>query len=110
MDLLRIAGADKARVLVIAVDSSEQSLKIAARVRKRFPHLEIVARARDMAHWYQLRDLGVAMKNGVEGLDLLLQLRGQLAAGAQRYAGDVVDGLVGIERNALAAHLRQAVA
>src|SRR2546429_4298091 len=29
MDLLRIAGADKARVLVIAVDSSEQSLKIA---------------------------------------------------------------------------------
>jgi glutathione-regulated potassium-efflux system ancillary protein KefC len=26
MDLLRIAGADKARVLVIAVDSSEQSL------------------------------------------------------------------------------------
>jgi glutathione-regulated potassium-efflux system ancillary protein KefC len=59
MDLLRIAGADKARVLVIAVDSSEQSLKIAARVRKRFPHLQIVARARDMAHWYQLRDLGV---------------------------------------------------
>jgi glutathione-regulated potassium-efflux system ancillary protein KefC len=59
VDLLRIAGADKARVLVIAVDSSEQSLKIAARVRKRFPHLQIVARARDMAHWYQLRDLGV---------------------------------------------------
>jgi glutathione-regulated potassium-efflux system ancillary protein KefC len=59
MDLLRIAGAGKARVLVIAVDSPEQSLKIASRARKHFPQLEIVARARDMAHWYQLRDLGV---------------------------------------------------
>ena len=58
----------------------------------------------------QLRDLRVAVKDGLEGLDLALQLRSQLAAGAQRNAGDIVDGLVGIERNALPAHLRQAIA
>jgi glutathione-regulated potassium-efflux system ancillary protein KefC len=37
----------------------EQSLKIASQVRKHFPNLEIVARTRDLNHWFQLRDLGV---------------------------------------------------
>ena len=59
MDLLRIAGAASARVLVIAVDSPEQSIKIATQVRKHFPHLEVVARARDLDHWFRLRDLGI---------------------------------------------------
>ena len=59
MDLLRIAGAKNAKVLVICVDSAQQSLKIATLAKKHFPQLRIVARARDLEHWYQLRDLGV---------------------------------------------------
>ncbi len=59
LDLLRIAGAEQARVLVIAVDDPDQSLKIARLARQHFPHLQIVARARDVTHWNQLRDLGV---------------------------------------------------
>ena len=59
VNLLRMAGADKARVLVVAVDSPEQSLKIVQIARKHFPELEIVARARDVTHWNALRDLGV---------------------------------------------------
>ncbi len=59
LDLLRIAGAEQARVLVIAVDDPDQSLKIARLARQHFPHLQIVARARDLTHWNQLRDLGV---------------------------------------------------
>ncbi|MDR6212714.1 glutathione-regulated potassium-efflux system protein KefC [Paracidovorax wautersii] len=59
LDLLRIAGADQARVLVVAVDDTEQSLKIVKIARKHFPQLEIVARARDVTHWNALRDLGV---------------------------------------------------
>ena len=60
LNLLRIAGAQQARILVVAVDAPEQSLKIVQMARKHFPHLTIVARARDITHWNQLRDLGVA--------------------------------------------------
>lgn len=57
--LLRSAGAAQARVLVVAVDAPEQSLKIVQLARKHFPHLTVVARARNITHWNQLRDLGV---------------------------------------------------
>jgi len=59
LDLLRTAGAASAKVLVLAVDDMEQSLKIADMVREHFPQLKIVARARDVAHWGALRDRGV---------------------------------------------------
>ncbi|EXI89774.1 MAG: K(+)/H(+) antiporter [Candidatus Accumulibacter regalis] len=56
LDLLRTAGAASARVLVLAVDDVDQSLKIVDLVREHFPNLEIVARARDVTHWHRLRD------------------------------------------------------
>ena len=61
LDLLRIAGAERARILVIAVDDAEQSLQIAKLARQHFPHLQIVARARDITHWHRLRDAGVTL-------------------------------------------------
>ncbi|MDP3227580.1 MAG: glutathione-regulated potassium-efflux system protein KefC [Acidovorax sp.] len=61
LDLLRIAGAEHARILVVAVDDAEQSLKIAKLAREHFPHLQIVARARDITHWNKLRDIGVTL-------------------------------------------------
>jgi glutathione-regulated potassium-efflux system ancillary protein KefC len=57
--LLRTAGADKAKVLVLAVDDVDQSLEIADLVREHFPHLQVIARARDVNHWNRLRDRGV---------------------------------------------------
>jgi glutathione-regulated potassium-efflux system ancillary protein KefC len=59
LDLLRLSGAATAKVLVVAVDDKEQSLKIVDIARAHFPNLEIVARARDVPHWYALRDRGV---------------------------------------------------
>jgi glutathione-regulated potassium-efflux system ancillary protein KefC len=59
LDLLRTAGAASARVLVIAVDDKEQSLKIVDLAKEHFPHLALVARARDVPHWNALRDRGV---------------------------------------------------
>jgi glutathione-regulated potassium-efflux system ancillary protein KefC len=59
LDLLRTAGAGSARVLVVAVDDEEQSLQIVDLAREHFPHLELVARARDVTHWNRLRDRGV---------------------------------------------------
>jgi glutathione-regulated potassium-efflux system ancillary protein KefC len=59
LDMLRMAGAGTARVLVIAVDDVDQSLRIVKLAREHFPHLELVARARDVNHWNSLRDAGV---------------------------------------------------
>jgi glutathione-regulated potassium-efflux system ancillary protein KefC len=59
LDLLRTAGAATARVLVVAVDDVEQSLRIVDLAREHFPQLELVARARDVNHWNELRDRGV---------------------------------------------------
>ncbi|WP_294769986.1 glutathione-regulated potassium-efflux system protein KefC [uncultured Rhodoferax sp.] len=59
LDLLRTAGAATAKVLVLAVDDVEQSLEIVDLVQAHFPQLQIVARARDVTHWNQLRDRGV---------------------------------------------------
>jgi len=59
LDLLRTAGATTAGVLVVAVDDVGQSLKIVDLAKEHFPHLQIVARARDVTHWNALRDRGV---------------------------------------------------
>jgi len=61
LDLLRTAGADKARVLVLAIDDVEQSVAVARMVREHFPQASIVARARNVQHYYALRELGVTL-------------------------------------------------
>ncbi len=59
LDLLRTAGAGSAAILVVAVDSMAQSLKLVDMAKMHFVQLHIVARARDVTHWNQLRDRGV---------------------------------------------------
>jgi glutathione-regulated potassium-efflux system ancillary protein KefC len=59
LDLLRIAGAGTARILVVTVDDKAQSLKIIDLAKEHFPNLQIVARAKDVTHWNELRDRGV---------------------------------------------------
>ena len=59
LDLLRTAGAERAQVLVVAVDDVQQSLALVDLARTHFPHLKLVARARDVTHWNALRDRGV---------------------------------------------------
>ncbi|MDL5033640.1 glutathione-regulated potassium-efflux system protein KefC [Pelomonas sp. APW6] len=59
LDLLRTAGAETAAVLVIAVDDVAQSLAIAELAREHFPQLQVVARARNVQHFYRLQELGV---------------------------------------------------
>jgi len=61
LDLLRTAGAATGTVLVVAVDDVEQSLKIVDLAQAHFPNLRIVARARDVTHWNQLRERNVML-------------------------------------------------
>ena len=81
IDLLHAAGAQQARLLVIAIDDSEQILEIVNLARQQFPNLKILARAIDRSHAYELIRRGVdvihretfgsALDMGVEALKLL---------------------------------------
>jgi glutathione-regulated potassium-efflux system ancillary protein KefC len=61
IDLLHAAGAANARALVVAVDSIEDSLALVDAVRRNFPDLKIMARARNVTHLYDLMDRGVTV-------------------------------------------------
>jgi len=58
-DLLRAAGAEHARVLVLAFADIETSVRTAQSVMRHFPNIKIVARARNRRHEYKLMDIGV---------------------------------------------------
>jgi monovalent cation:proton antiporter-2 (CPA2) family protein len=59
VELLRAAGADSAKVLVIAVDDPERILEIIELSHKHFPNLEILARATGRTHAFEVLDAGV---------------------------------------------------
>jgi glutathione-regulated potassium-efflux system ancillary protein KefC len=92
LDLLRTAGAETAKVLVIAVDDVGQSLAIADLVHEHFPHLQLVARARDVTHWNKLRDRGVMLverelfDSSLRSARSVLELLGTSPAEARRQA------------------------
>jgi monovalent cation:proton antiporter-2 (CPA2) family protein len=58
-ELLRAAGADQARVLVVALEDMTASLTMVDMVQRLFPHLTIAARARNRRHAHLLMDRGV---------------------------------------------------
>jgi glutathione-regulated potassium-efflux system ancillary protein KefC len=60
LDLLRVAGAERARVIVVAIDDVQQSLEVVDLVKAHFPRAALVARARNAQHWYGLHARGVA--------------------------------------------------
>lgn len=59
LDLLRSAGAHKAKLLIVAVDDPEICLDIVRLAKEEFPHLKIFARARNRRHAYELDKAGV---------------------------------------------------
>ncbi|HEX5683048.1 MAG TPA: glutathione-regulated potassium-efflux system protein KefC [Ideonella sp.] len=59
LDLLRVAGAGSAKVLVVAIDDIEQSLAVVDLAQAHFPNLTLVVRARNAQHWYDLHKRGV---------------------------------------------------
>jgi monovalent cation:proton antiporter-2 (CPA2) family protein len=81
LDLLYAAGAQRARLLLLAVDDPERAAQIVDQVRRHFPHLAILARAHSLQHSYQLLDRGAdqvfretldsALDMGVEALKRL---------------------------------------
>jgi voltage-gated potassium channel Kch len=81
LDLLHAAGAERARLLVVAIDDRDKVLEIAELARKHYPHLKILARAVDRRHAYELvrhgvdiirrETFGSALEMGVDALKML---------------------------------------
>ena len=61
LDLLHAAGAGHAKLLVVAIDDPDASVRLVESVREHFPKLPIVARARNVPHWQRLRSAGVSI-------------------------------------------------
>ncbi|CAM3144842.1 monovalent cation:proton antiporter-2 (CPA2) family protein [Asticcacaulis taihuensis] len=58
LDLLRSAGAEEARLLVVAVDDADSAVEIVKLARQNFPHLKVFARARNRRHAFDLDRAG----------------------------------------------------
>ncbi|RMF64532.1 MAG: potassium transporter, partial [Cyanobacteria bacterium J069] len=81
LDLLHAAGAADAKMLVLAIDDREKMLEIVRLAHKHFPHLQLLARAGDRRHAYELirngvdiiqrETFGSALELGVEALKLM---------------------------------------
>jgi voltage-gated potassium channel Kch len=59
-DLLHAAGAERATLAVLALDTPEKTLQLARTVRKHFPHVTILARAFEWEDAHDLIEAGVA--------------------------------------------------
>ncbi len=58
-DILRAAGAEQARLLIVALDDMEATLRTVDAAKRQFPHLKIIARARNRRHAHLLMDRGI---------------------------------------------------
>lgn len=58
-EILRAAGIEKATLFILALDDVDQSVHTAEYLRRHYPSLRILARARDRQHVYRLREVGV---------------------------------------------------
>jgi CPA2 family monovalent cation:H+ antiporter-2/glutathione-regulated potassium-efflux system protein KefB len=58
-EVMRAAGADSARILIVALDDMDETLKVVDTARRHFPDLFILSRARNRHHAHLLMDRGV---------------------------------------------------
>ncbi len=58
LDLLRAAEADKAVLLINAIDDTDASLQLTNLARTHFPQLKIITRARNVTHLFEQREHG----------------------------------------------------
>ncbi|MEL6587246.1 MAG: cation:proton antiporter [Pseudomonadota bacterium] len=54
-DMLHAAGIERARLLVVAIDARAATTELVRYVVKTYPHVHVIARARDRNHVYELQ-------------------------------------------------------
>jgi glutathione-regulated potassium-efflux system protein KefB len=58
-EILRAARVGEAKVMILALEDPEHSLRVARAMRRLYPKVHIIARARNRQHAFKLMDLGV---------------------------------------------------
>ena len=93
LDMLRTAGIDHARVILVALDDETQSLRAVELVRKHFPQVRVVVRAHNRLSVQLFRQLGVhavvreLMDGSLNAADLVLKEYGFNDHDAERMVG-----------------------
>lgn len=59
LDLLEMAGANKASIFISAIDDPETNLRLATTLKKHFPNLKLMMRAQNRADAYEMMELEV---------------------------------------------------
>jgi monovalent cation:proton antiporter-2 (CPA2) family protein len=70
MDVLEAAGAAKARLLIVAIDDDEAAMRMVKRVRRRYPDLKLLVRARSRSDAYEYFEMGVPAVREMFGASL----------------------------------------
>ncbi|MDQ5986258.1 MAG: Glutathione-regulated potassium-efflux system protein KefC [Syntrophus sp. SKADARSKE-3] len=87
IDILKSAGADKARILIAAIGEPDANIDLVEKTRNRFPHLTIMVRAESRLDAYEFIDMGLqdiyreSLDTSIRmGVDVLVKL------GFRRYS------------------------
>lgn len=59
LELLKAAGCENAKLFIAAIDNPAVNLQVVDIIKKHFPHLKILARARNRSNAFELVDIGV---------------------------------------------------
>ena len=118
LDLLHAAGARTAAFLIVTLDDANATTRLVRTARKHFPQLRVIARAHDMRHMFELRDLGIeimeretwhsALKLGEAALAAISGDAERAERAARTFAEhdrDVVEQLYEVHRSAPDAHI-----
>lgn len=91
LDVLRAAGAGEASLFILTISDPDRSIRTAEMVRRHFPKLKIVARARNRDHAMELMGLGVDEVIRETWLSSLAMARDALRAMGVRKSNRYVD-------------------
>ena len=96
LDVLQAAGIAQARLFVLAIDDPQAALKTAALVKTRYPHVQIVVRARNRSDAFEFIELGIVFeretfRGGVTLAEKALVALGEDAAAARSAAAAFID-------------------
>jgi CPA2 family monovalent cation:H+ antiporter-2 len=95
LELLKAAGCENAKLFVAAIDNPRINLIVVEMIKKHFPHLKVLARARNRSDAFELVDMGInnfyrenlysAVHLGVDALVELGQRRYTATRQGQRF-------------------------
>jgi len=95
LELLKAAGCENAKLFIAAIDNPQVNLQVVELIKKHFPNLKVLARARNRTDAFELVDMGVnyfyrenlysAVHLGVDALVELGQRRYTATRQGQRF-------------------------